>query len=131
MKTILFACVHNAGRSQMAAAMFNKLANSKQVRAISAGTNPANEVHPAVIEVMHEVGIDLTHSRPQRLTPELAGTAQVLITMGCGEECPFAPGVEIIDWQIADPNGEPVERVREIRDEILEQVKMLLERVAS
>jgi arsenate reductase len=131
MKTILFACVHNAGRSQMAAAMFNKLANSKQVRAISAGTNPANEVHPAVIEVMHEVGIDLTHSRPQRLTPELAGTAQVLITMGCGEECPFAPGVEIIDWQIADPNGEPVERVREIRDEILEQVKMLLERVTS
>jgi arsenate reductase (thioredoxin) len=111
--------------------MFNKLANSKQVRAISAGTNPANEVHPAVIEVMHEVGIDLTHSRPQRLTPELAGTAQVLITMGCGEECPFAPGVEIIDWQIADPNGEPVERVREIRDEILEQVKMLLERVTS
>jgi arsenate reductase (thioredoxin) len=131
MKTILFACVHNAGRSQMAAAMFNKLANSKQVRAISAGTKPANEVHPAVIEVMHEVGIDLTHSRPQRLTPELAGTAQVLVTMGCGEECPFAPGVEIIDWQIADPNGEPVERVREIRDEILEQVKMLLERVTS
>ena len=81
-----------------------------------------------VVQAMHEVGIDLSKSRPQRLTPELAAGAQILVTMGCGEECPFVPGVEVIDWQIPDPKEQPLERVREIRDEILEQVKMLLQR---
>jgi arsenate reductase (thioredoxin) len=128
MKTVLFACVHNAGRSQMAAALFNALADSNHARAISAGTRPAASVHPMVVQAMREVGIDLSKSRPQRLTPELAASAQILVTMGCGEECPFVPGVEVVDWQIPDPKEQALERVREIRDEILEQVKMLLQR---
>jgi arsenate reductase (thioredoxin) len=127
MKTVLFACVHNAGRSQMAAALFNALAEPKRARAISAGTRPAAAVHPAVVDVMREVGIDLAGSRPQRLTPELGGQAQVLVTMGCGEECPLVPGVKVVDWQIADPKGQPLARVRDIRDEVQEKVKALLQ----
>jgi arsenate reductase (thioredoxin) len=127
MKTVLFACVQNAGRSQMAAAFFNALADPRRARAISAGTKPAAAVHPAVVDVMREVGIDLAGSRPQRLTPELAGQAQVLVTMGCGEECPFVPGLKVVDWQIADPKDQPLARVREIRDEIREKVKALLQ----
>jgi arsenate reductase (thioredoxin) len=129
MKTVLFACVHNAGRSQMAAAFFNALADPKVARAISAGTKPAASVHPTVVGAMREAGIDLKASRPQRLTPELASGAQMLVTMGCGEECPFVPGLKVIDWQIPDPKDEPLPRVREIRDEVLEQVKALLQSI--
>lgn len=129
MKTVLFACVHNAGRSQMAAAFFNTLVEDRKAQAISAGTKPAANVHPVVVEVMREVGIDLSKSPPRQLTREVAASAQTLVTMGCGEECPFVPGVEVIDWQIPDPKGQVIERVREIRDEILEQVKMLLQRM--
>jgi arsenate reductase len=125
MKTVLFACVHNAGRSQMAAAFFNAIVDEKSLRGISAGTKPAAVVHPVVVEVMREVGIDLSRAHPQRLTLELARKAQVLVTMGCGEECPFVPGVKVVDWQIPDPKDQPVERVREIRDEIRERVKAL------
>ena len=125
MKTVLFACVHNAGRSQMAAAFFNAFVDKKHARAISAGTKPAAAVHPVVVEVMREVGIDLSGAHPQRLTPELAREAQVLVTMGCGEECPFVPGLKVVDWQIPDPKGQPRARVREIRDEIREQVRTL------
>ena len=126
MKTVLFACVHNAGRSQMAAAFFNALAGQKGARAISAGTKPAKSVHPVVIQVMREVGIDLGACQPQLLTSELAGRAQVLVTMGCGEQCPYVPGVRVVDWHVADPKGQPLQRVREIRDEIQERVRMLL-----
>lgn len=111
----------------MAAAFFNTLADGTEARAISAGTKPAAQVHPTVVAVMREAGIELSNSRPQRLTKELAATAQILVTMGCGEECPLVPGVEVQDWQIPDPKDQPIERVREIRDEILEQVKVLLQ----
>ena len=126
MKTVLFACVQNAGRSQMAAAFFNALADQKRARAVSAGTKPAKSVHPVVIQVMSEVGIDLAGGQPQLLTSELAGKAQVLVTMGCGEQCPYVPGVRVVDWHVADPKGQPLQRAREIRDEIRERVRMLL-----
>lgn len=123
---VLFACVHNAGRSQMAAALLNHLADPAQVRAISAGTQPAERVHPIVTEVMREVGIDLSSSQPQRLTPELAARADFLITMGCGDECPIIPGLKRDDWPLRDPKGQPIERVREIRDEIRARVEQIL-----
>jgi len=104
--TVLFACVHNAGRSQIAAALFNKYADPGKARAISAGTRPAEQVHPEVVEVMHGRGLDLSAQRPQRLTPELAGTANWLITMGCGDECPIVPGAQRDDWAIPDPKGQ-------------------------
>lgn len=126
MTTVLFACVHNAGRSQMAAGFFNALADPDSARAISAGTQPAGHVHPEVLGVMREVGIDLSHARPQRLTDELARSVQVLVTMGCGEACPFVPGVERVEWEIADPKGQPIERVRSIRDTIRVQVEQLI-----
>ena len=113
MSRVLFVCLHNAGRSQMAAALFNKLADPTKARALSAGTNPGQRVHPAVVSVMREEGIDLTEARPQKLTPELAAQAQLLITMGCGDECPFVPGLRRDDWPLDDPKGQPVERVRE------------------
>ena len=141
MKTYVFACVHNAGRSQMAAAFFNLYADvyskpnsnpdskpeSKPgCRAISAGTAPAERVHPEVIAVMREIGIDLSAATPQKLTEELAKQADVLVTMGCGEACPFVPGLRVVDWSLPDPKGKPVEIVRQIRDQIHEQVKALL-----
>ena len=125
MKTYIFACVHNAGRSQMAAAFFNLYAESG-CRALSAGTMPAERVHPEVVQVMSEIGIDLSSARPQTLTIELARDADVLVTMGCGEACPFVPGLRIIDWAIPDPKGQRLEIVRQIRDEIHEQVRTLL-----
>jgi arsenate reductase len=125
MKTFIFACVHNAGRSQMAAAFFNLYAEPG-CRAISAGTQPAERVHPEVEAAMREIGIDLRAAKPQKLTDELARGANVLVTMGCGESCPYVPGLRVVDWQIPDPKGQPVERVREIRDHIHEQVKGLL-----
>ena len=123
MKTIIFACVHNAGRSQMAAAFASRYPN---VRAVSAGTEPAERVHPEVVDVMREVGIELAAARPQKLTPELAQQADLLITMGCGDACPVVPGVHRGDWPLADPNGQPVERVREIRDDIRKRVEAFL-----
>jgi protein-tyrosine-phosphatase len=126
LQTYLFACVHNAGRSQMAAALFNKYADQTGCLAISAGTEPANHVHPEVVEVMREMGIDLSSSRPQRLTDDLARTASVLVTMGCGEACPFVPNLKIIDWALPDPKGQSLQAVREIRDEIHNRVKELI-----
>ncbi|HXG56533.1 MAG TPA: arsenate reductase ArsC [Vicinamibacterales bacterium] len=124
MTTVIFACVHNAGRSQMAAAWFNSLA--KDGRAVSAGTEPADRVHPEVVDVMHEVGIDLSSAKPQKLTEDLARGADLLVTMGCGDKCPYIPGLQVEDWPLEDPKGKPLVRVREIRDEIRERVTALI-----
>jgi arsenate reductase len=118
MKTFIFACIHNAGRSQMSAAFFNELADARLARAISAGTQPAEKVHPIVVDVMREVGIDLAQAKPQKLTKELAQGAEVLVTMGCGDECPYVPGVRRLDWPLPDPKGLPIEEVRSIREEV-------------
>lgn len=127
MTTVLFACVHNAGRSQMAAAWFNELADPRKARAISAGTDPGPRVHPEVITAMREVGVDLVSAATAKLTPELAQQAQLLVTMGCGDECPYVPGAKRDDWPLEDPKGKPIERVREIRDEIRDRVQALIE----
>jgi arsenate reductase len=127
MNTVIFACVHNAGRSQMAAAWFNALADSTRARAVSAGTDPGTRVHPEVLEVMREVQIDLGDRTPQKLTDDLARGAQMLITMGCGEQCPVVPGLRRDDWPLEDPKGKPLARVREIRDEVRARVAALLE----
>src|SRR5579872_3697945 len=126
MKTVLFACIHNAGRSQMAAAWFNALADQDKARAISAGTEPGTRVHPEVVTAMREVGIELEGIAPQRLTDSLAGTAAILVTMGCGEACPVVPGLRRMDWPLEDPKGKPLERVRQIRDETRGRVDALL-----
>jgi arsenate reductase len=126
MDTVIFACVHNAGRSQMAAAWFNALADPAHARAVSAGTQPGERVHPVVVDVMRETGIDLAANRPQRLTAELAQGATLLVTMGCGDECPFVPGLQTDDWPLPDPKGRPIEEVRETRDEIRSRVVELL-----
>jgi arsenate reductase (thioredoxin) len=128
MKTVLFACVHNAGRSQMAAAWFNLLSDPAKARAISAGTEPGARVHPEVVAAMSEVGVDLSGASTSKLTAELAQGAQMLITMGCGDQCPVVPGLKRDDWPLEDPKGKPLARVREIRDEIRQRVEMLLER---
>lgn len=128
MKTVLFACVHNAGRSQMAAAWFNRLADPTKARAISAGTQPGTRVHPEVLSAMQEVGIDLSAAKPQFLSDELAQTATLLITMGCGDACPYVPGLRRDDWPLEDPKGKPIERVREIRDDVKARVEGLLTR---
>ena len=126
VKTYLFACVHNAGRSQMAAALFNIYANRDGCIGISAGTQPANQVHPEVVQVMREIGVDLSAAKPQKLTDELASNASVLVTMGCEETCPYVPGLTRLDWQIPDPKGKPIEQVRAIRDEIHDRIRALL-----
>ncbi len=128
MKTVLFACVHNAGRSQMAAAWFNALVDASKARAISAGTHPGTHVHPEVVVAMQEVGIDLAHASTTTLTPAFGQQAQVLITMGCGDECPFVPGALREDWPIEDPKGKPAETVRRIRDEVRTRVEALIAR---
>ena len=127
MTTVLFACVHNAGRSQMAAAWFNLLSNPAKARAISAGTDPGPRVHPEVVAAMREVGIDLTAAATSKLTMALAQRAQMLVTMGCGDQCPVVPGLKRDDWPLEDPKGQPLARVREIRDEIRQRVEALLE----
>jgi arsenate reductase (thioredoxin) len=127
MERVIFACLHNAGRSQMAAAFFNKSADPAKARAISAGTEPGERVHPEVVKAMRELGFDLSGARPQLLTPELAAGSRLLVTMGCGEACPFVPGLKRDDWALPDPKGQPIERVREIRDEIRERVARLVE----
>lgn len=118
MNTVIFACLHNAGRSQMAAAFFNQIADPSKARSLSAGTRPAQRVHPEVLEVMREVGVDLSAAKPQLLTTELAAGARHLVTMGCGEECPYLPGLKVQDWPLEDPKGKPAEAVRRIRDEV-------------
>ena len=127
MKTVLFACIHNAGRSQMAAAWFCALADPSKARALSAGTRPGARVHPEVVAAMREVGIDLSDVTPQRLTAERAAEAQLLVTMGCGDECPVVPGLRRDDWPLPDPNGQPMETVRAIRDEIRRRVEVLVD----
>jgi arsenate reductase len=126
MRTVLFACVHNAGRSQMAAAIFNKLADPTKARAISAGTQPEVRVHREVVEVMRELGVDCQNMVPKRLTDDLAADANILVTMGCGEACPVLPGVERDDWPLDDPKGQTLERVRQIRDDVARRVRAML-----
>jgi arsenate reductase len=126
MYTVIFACVHNAGRSQMAAAFFNQLADRQRAEAISAGTEPSVRVHPEVLAVMREVGIELSDAKPQRLTEELAQGAQLLITMGCGDKCPYVPGLRRDDWPLPDPKGRPLDEVRAVRDNIHSRVLALL-----
>jgi arsenate reductase len=126
--TVLFACVHNAGRSQVAAALFNEVADPSRARAISAGTRPGPAVHPEVAEVMREIGLDLAGITPRLLTADLAAQAVLLVTMGCGEECPVVPGVERVDWPLDDPAGKPLAEVRRIRDEIWRRVEGLVRR---
>jgi arsenate reductase len=126
MFTVIFACVHNAGRSQMAAAFFNQLADASKARAVSAGTEPGERVHPEVLAVMQEVGIDLSNAKPQKLTEDLAKNAHLLITMGCGDKCPYVPDLRRDDWPLRDPKGLPIAEVREIRDEIRNRVDILL-----
>jgi arsenate reductase (thioredoxin) len=126
MVTVLFACVHNAGRSQMAAAFFNAVADPRKAHAISAGTQPADQVNPVVAEAMREVDLDVSAATPQRLTPALATRAQWLITMGCSDECPVVPGATREDWALADPAHQPIQLVRTIRDEIQQRVQQFV-----
>jgi arsenate reductase len=126
MAKVVFACVANAGRSQMAAALFNTLADPTRARAISAGTRPGTAVHPEVVTAMRELGIDLSSATPQYLSTDLVKDAHIVITMGCGDECPLVPGVERDDWPLDDPKGQPVEVVRGIRDEIERRVGELV-----
>jgi arsenate reductase len=128
MTTVLFACIHNAGRSQMAAAWFNRLCDPTKARAVSAGTEPGPRVHPEVVAAMSEVGVDLSEASTAKLTTALARGAHLLITMGCGEQCPVVPGLKRDDWPLEDPKDKPLARVREIRDEIRHRVETLLER---
>ena len=117
MVKVIFACGHNAGRSQMAAAFFNQLADRSKAEAVSAGTEPGLRVHPEVLAVMQEVGIDLSSAKPQKLTDELVHDAQLLITISCGDKCPYVPGLRRDDWPLRDPKGQPIEEVRAIRVE--------------
>jgi len=125
MATALFVCLHNAGRSQMSAALFEREAAGRH-RALSAGTNPADAVHPEVVAAMREVGIELSDRRPQLLTRDLAERADVIVTMGCGDECPFIPGKRYVDWDLPDPKGRPLQEVRATRDEIAARVRLLV-----
>jgi len=127
MFRVIFACVHNAGRSQMAGSFFNELVDRSKAEAISAGTEPGDRIHPEVLTVMQEVGIDLRNAKPQRLTQEVANEAQLLVTMGCGDKCPYVPGLRRDDWPLRDPKGLPAEDVRSIRDEVKARVLMLIE----
>ncbi len=130
MACVLFVCLHNAGRSQMSQALFERAAAGRH-RAISAGTTPTEHVHPEVVEVMRELGIDLSGRRPQLLTRELAEQADVVITMGCGDECPYIPGKRYIDWDLPDPKGRPLAEVRATRDEIATRVQGLADELAA
>jgi arsenate reductase (thioredoxin) len=123
--TALFVCLHNAGRSQMSAALFERAAAGRH-RALSAGTTPAERVHPDVVEVMRELGVDLSGRTPVKLTRELAEEADVVVTMGCGDECPYVPGKRYVDWELEDPKGRPVDEVRATRDDIARRVDALV-----
>ena len=128
MSTVLFVCLHNAGRSQMSQALFERAADGRH-RALSAGSvaDPGGRVHPEVVEVMREVGIDLAGRRPRRLTDDLAQEADVVVTMGCGDACPFIPGKRYVEWELDDPKGRPVDEVRATRDAIEVRVRTLLD----
>jgi len=125
MATALFVCLHNAGRSQMSAALFERAAGGRH-RALSAGTTPGDRVHPVVVDAMRELGVDLADRVPQGLTTELAEQADVVVTMGCGDECPYIPGKRYLDWDLTDPKGQDLEQVRAIRDDIGRRVDALL-----
>ena len=125
MSRVLFVCLHNAGRSQMSAALFERAAEGRH-RALSAGTTPAEQVHPEVVTVMRELGIDLAGRVPRKLTRELAEQADVVVTMGCGDECPYIPGKRYLDWDLPDPKGRPLDEVRALRDDIASRVEALL-----
>ena len=124
MATVLFVCLHNAGRSQMSQALFERASGGRH-QAASAGTSPADRVHPEVLEAMGEVGVDLSDRTPQKLTQELTERADVVVTMGCGDECPYIPGKRYIDWDLPDPKGRPLEEVRSLRDDIDRRVREL------
>jgi arsenate reductase len=126
MTTVLFVCLQNAGRSQMSAALFQRAAAAGVHQALSAGTTPAEHVHPEVVQVMRELDIDLADRTPQLLTPELAHEADVVVTMGCGDQCPYVPGKRYIDWNLPDPAGQPIDQVRKIRDEIANRIAQLI-----
>lgn len=125
MASVLFVCRHNAGRSQISHALFERAARGRHT-ASSAGTTPVEHVHPEVVVVMRELGIDLADRTPRLLTRDLAEQADVVVTMGCGDECPYVPGKRYIDWEIADPNGRQIDDVRLIRDEIASRVSSLV-----
>ena len=127
MLKVIFACVHNAGRSQMAAAFFNQLADRTKAEGVSAGTEPGLRVHPEVLAAMQEIGIDLSAAKPQKLTQELANVAALLITMGCGDKCPYVPGLRRDDWSLPDPKGRPMDEVRAVRDDIKARVAGLIQ----
>jgi arsenate reductase (thioredoxin) len=124
VSTVLFVCVGNAGRSQMSAALFERAAQGRHA-ALSAGTRPADRVHPEVVEVMLELGVDVAAREPRQLTHELAERAEVVVTMGCGDQCPYIPGKRYLDWDLPDPKGRPLDEVRRIRDEIARRVEQL------
>jgi protein-tyrosine-phosphatase len=126
MATALFVCLHNAGRSQMSQALFERAAGGRHA-ALSAGTTPGDRVHPEVVEVMRELGIDLSDREPRALTRELAEQADVVVTMGCGDECPYIPGKRYIDWDLPDPKGRPLDEVRATRDDIARRVEALVQ----
>ena len=130
MATALFVCLHNAGRSQMSQALFERAADGRHT-ALSAGTTPGERVHPEVVEVMSELGIDLSGRVPRALTRKLAERADVVVTMGCGDECPYIPGKRYIDWELEDPKGRPVEEVRATRDDIERRVRALVAELDS
>jgi arsenate reductase (thioredoxin) len=121
---VLFVCKQNAGRSQMSQALFERLANGRH-QSRSAGTRPAEHIHAVVVDAMRERGIDLSQRRPQKLTDDLADWADVVVTMGCGDECPYIPGKTYIDWELTDPDGKSLSEVRAIRDGIDARVKQL------
>jgi arsenate reductase (thioredoxin) len=123
--TALFVCLHNAGRSQMSRALFERAAGGRH-RALSAGTRPADRVHPEVVEVMAELGVDVSDRTPRLLTRDLAEQADVVVTMGCGDECPYIPGRRYLDWDLPDPKGRTVDEVRATRDEIERRVEALV-----
>lgn len=126
MARVLFVCLHNAGRSQVSQALFERVGGERH-ESDSAGTRPADRVHPEVEEVMREVGIELSGRRPRRLGRVQAEWADVVVTMGCGDECPYIPGKRYVDWDLPDPKGQPLERVRELRDDIDRRVRGLVE----
>jgi arsenate reductase (thioredoxin) len=126
MARVLFVCLHNAGRSQMSRALFERAADGRH-QAESAGTSPGRQVHPSVVEAMRELSIDLRHEQPRKLTAQMAERADIIVTMGCGDECPYIPGKRYLDWDLPDPKGLPLQRVRAIRDDIAARVNALLE----
>lgn len=130
MTRVLFVCLHNAGRSQMSRALFDQTSAGRH-EADSAGTEPAGSLHPEVVHVMREIGVDLAGRKPQRLSPELAEWADVVVTMGCGDACPSIPGKRYVDWQLPDPKGRPIEDVRALREDIDRRVRSLVEELGG